>query len=174
MSRPSPLPAPVTATVRWFALATTTSFTTVPLSKDQPAFEAASCTKALSSVRTDRLGGARIKTSRLIGCNPCLIGTAVLGLRVERYHLFQPGRHKSVLGSCSYRAFLRQTSIRNGTKLDGAPRAASSRAASVWSMTPRAFSKKTIEIITRAIRIPYRESRSITKPQTLYPAQKAK
>src|SRR5712675_657221 len=86
MSRPSPLPAPVTATVRWFALATTTSFTTVPLSKDQPAFEAASCTKALSSVRTDRLGGARIKKSRLIGCNACLIGTAVLGLRVERYH----------------------------------------------------------------------------------------
>src|SRR5712671_1148457 len=30
-------------------------------------------------------------------------------------------------------------------------------------MTPRAFSKKTIEIITRAIRIPYRENRSITK-----------
>jgi len=30
-------------------------------------------------------------------------------------------------------------------------------------MTPRAFSKKTIEIITRAIRIPDRENRSITK-----------
>src|SRR5580704_14650423 len=30
-------------------------------------------------------------------------------------------------------------------------------------MTPRPFSRKTIEIITRAIRIPYRESRSITK-----------
>src|SRR6202795_2049920 len=58
---------------------------------------------------------------------------------------------------------LRPTSIRNGTRLDGAPRAASSRAASVCSMTPRAFSKKTVEIITRAIRIPYRENRSITK-----------
>src|SRR5712672_2937315 len=118
MSRPSPLPAPVTATVRWFALATTTSFTTVPLSKDQPAFEAASCTKALSSVRTDRLGGARFKKSRLIGCNACLIGTAVLGLRVERYHLFQFGRHKSVLGSCSYRRSSDESTIEhiNATK----------------------------------------------------------
>src|ERR1700730_11281815 len=58
---------------------------------------------------------------------------------------------------------LRPTSIRNGTRADGTTRAARSRAASVWSMTPRAFSKKTIEIITRAIRIPYRENRSITK-----------
>src|SRR5258708_26178410 len=104
MSRPSPLPAPVTATARWFALATTTSFTTVPLSKDHPAFEAASCTKALSSVRTDRLGGARIKKSRLIGCNASLIGTPLLGLRDKRYHSFPPRPHRPDLGSCTRRA----------------------------------------------------------------------
>src|SRR4029077_20921849 len=69
-------------------------------------------------------------------------------------------------------ATLRPTSIRKGTRLDGAPRAASSRAASVWSMTPRAFSKKTIEIITRAIRIPDRENRSITKTSKFVPGPK--